>query len=111
MKSVLRDGHLEDVRVGFRGDVPSVPFDGLCAKRASSATQLIDAEFGLPDELMPGREVRGDEADEREAVQQVADEVRVVPVNLTKTPLEQSRVPSPRACSVEDLTNVKGSRC
>ena len=111
MKLILRDGHLEDVLVGVRSDVPPVTCDGLFAQRGDSKTKLIDTEFGLSDGLLPGREVRRDEAYQRKAAEKVLSEIMIVPVDLMKAPMQESRVPSLRAGSIEDLTDVKWSSC
>ena len=85
--------------------------DGLLAQRANPKAKLMDAELGLSDGSLPCREVRRDEAYQRESAKKIFDEIRIVPFDLTEAPLEESWVSAAGAGSVENLADVEWSRC
>ena len=55
--------------------------------------------------------VNGDLAQERKAVEQVMDEVIIVPCNLLEAPLQEGDVRACRAGRAEDGLNMRWSRC
>ena len=66
--------------------------DGSPADGGCSSTEGIDGEFGRSDGPVRSSAVDGDDSDQREAVEDVVDEVRVVMVGLLEAPLKESRV-------------------